>query len=95
MINTQEFEQAVAGDWLGVVQPDACKWGGISALLPIAKKINASGKRYCPHYLGGGVGLAARDAYFIGPTYSPLYDPQLLPGSPHRLAIQRLLFRGA
>lgn len=59
MINTQDFEHAIAGDWLDVIQPDVCKWGGISALLLVARQIIASGKRYCPHYLGGGVGLAA------------------------------------
>lgn len=59
MINAQDFDQAIAGDWFGVVQPDLCKWGGISGVLPVARSIIGSGKRYCPHYLGGGIGLAA------------------------------------
>ena len=42
-----------------MIQPDLCKWGGISGVLPIAQKIITAGKRYCPHYLGGGIGLAA------------------------------------
>lgn len=54
-----EFEHAVSGDILGVIQPDICKWGGLSACAPLARRIIAAGKRYCPHYLGGGVGLAA------------------------------------
>ncbi len=59
MVTSAEFEAAIEGKWLDVIQPDICKWGGISAVLPIARKIIATGKRYCPHYLGGGIGLAA------------------------------------
>ena len=53
------FDEAIAGDVFGVIQPDICKWGGFSACLPIARRAIAAGKRYCPHYLGGGIGLAA------------------------------------
>jgi L-alanine-DL-glutamate epimerase-like enolase superfamily enzyme len=42
---------------VGVVQPDAAKWGGISGCLPVARAALAAGLRYCPHYLGGGIGL--------------------------------------
>jgi D-galactarolactone cycloisomerase len=54
-----DFNVAITGSSLGVIQPDICKWGGLSACLDIARKTLAAGKRYCPHYLGGGVGLAA------------------------------------
>ncbi|VCU71460.1 L-rhamnonate dehydratase [Pigmentiphaga humi] len=40
-----------------VVQPDVAKWGGISGVLPVIQEIKAHGLRYCPHYLGGGIGL--------------------------------------
>ncbi|MBI5128713.1 MAG: mandelate racemase/muconate lactonizing enzyme family protein [Rhodopseudomonas palustris] len=53
------FRQALADDTLGVIQPDIAKWGGISACAPIAREILAAGKRFCPHYLGGGIGLLA------------------------------------
>jgi L-alanine-DL-glutamate epimerase-like enolase superfamily enzyme len=53
------FEAAISGRTLGVIQPDICKWGGLSLCAPLARRIIAAGKRYCPHYLGGGVGLAA------------------------------------
>jgi D-galactarolactone cycloisomerase len=43
----------------GVVQPDLAKWGGLSGCLPVARQIRDSGARFCPHYLGGGVGLLA------------------------------------
>lgn len=59
MINAQDFERAIAKPSLDVIQPDLCKWGGISGVLPVAQNIIAAGKRYCPHYLGGGIGLAA------------------------------------
>ena len=42
-----------------VVQPDAAKWGGISGCWPVIQAIRAAGLRYCPHYLGGGLGLLA------------------------------------
>ena len=53
------FDAALEAKVLGVVQPDIAKWGGFSAGLRVAKQILASGTRYCPHYLGAGVGLLA------------------------------------
>lgn len=53
------FDAALASGALSVVQPDMAKWGGFSGCLPVAKKILAAGLRYCPHYLGGGIGLLA------------------------------------
>lgn len=55
----RDFEHKINSGYLGVVQPDICKWGGISANLPVARGILAAGVRYCPHYLGGGIGLVA------------------------------------
>ena len=53
------FDAALASKALGVVQPDIAKWGGFSGCLAVARRIVAAGRRYCPHYLGGGVGLLA------------------------------------
>jgi D-galactarolactone cycloisomerase len=53
------FDAAIGAGALRVVQPDLAKWGGISACLPLARRITAAGLRYCPHFLGGGVGLLA------------------------------------
>ncbi len=53
------FGAAIAADALTVIQPDAAKWGGISGCLPVARRALAAGRRYCPHYLGGGIGLLA------------------------------------
>ncbi len=54
-----DFHQALAGCHLGFAQPDCCKWGGASATLPVARAIVASGRAYCPHFLGGGIGQLA------------------------------------
>ncbi len=53
------FDAAIGGDVFGVIRPDICKWGGLSKCAEIARAAIAAGKTYCPHYLGGGVGLAA------------------------------------
>lgn len=59
-IASQEaYASWLSSDILGVVQPDLAKWGGFSKTVPVARQIIASGKRYCPHYLGGGIGLVA------------------------------------
>jgi D-galactarolactone cycloisomerase len=55
----QDFTQAIGDDVLQVVQPDIAKWGGLSACTGIAREIMKSGKIFCPHYLGGGIGLLA------------------------------------
>ena len=53
------FQQLLAEGYLSVVQPDMCKWGGVSGTLPVARAVIAAGKTYCPHFLGAGVGLLA------------------------------------
>jgi L-alanine-DL-glutamate epimerase-like enolase superfamily enzyme len=42
-----------------VVQPDALKWGGVTGALAVARQAVARGLTYCPHWLGGGIGLLA------------------------------------
>ncbi len=53
------FAQVLGDDVLSVVQPDIAKWGGLSLCAGIAGDIIRSGKTFCPHYLGGGIGLLA------------------------------------
>ena len=53
------FAQVLCDDVLQVVQPDVAKWGGVTAEFDVARAIGAAGKTYCPHYLGGGIGLLA------------------------------------
>lgn len=54
-----KFDEAIASGAFAVIQPDLAKWGGLSAGLALAERIQAAGLRYCPHYLGGGIGLVA------------------------------------
>lgn len=53
------FEEALAGGWFSFVQPDVAKWGGISEGREVALLAGRHGAVFCPHWLGGGVGLAA------------------------------------
>lgn len=66
----EAFAGAVASGALAVLQPDAGKWGGISGTLPLARGIVAAGLRYCPHWLGGGVGLLA-SAHLLAAVGAP------------------------
>jgi L-alanine-DL-glutamate epimerase-like enolase superfamily enzyme len=53
------FAAAIASGALAVVQPDIGKWGGFSGCLPVARAVVAAGLTYCPHWLGGSIGLLA------------------------------------
>lgn len=53
------FDAAITAGHLGVIQPDICKWGGISGCLPVARRAVKAGRRYCPHWLNSGIGLLA------------------------------------
>ncbi|MEM8729172.1 MAG: enolase C-terminal domain-like protein [Pseudomonadota bacterium] len=57
-----DFGEALAQGYFGVVQPDLIKWGGATGCLHVARQIIDNAARYCPHYLGGGIGLAASAA---------------------------------
>jgi D-galactarolactone cycloisomerase len=54
-----DFEALVDRRAVGVVQPDVAKWGGISMATAIARHAAEHGARFCPHFLGSGVGLWA------------------------------------
>jgi len=51
------FQEMIDSGLFGVIQPDAAKWGGHSGCLPVARAALAAGRTYCPHFLGGGIGL--------------------------------------
>ncbi len=55
----QDLLRAASDPWLGVVQPDVGKWGGVSGCFATGQAAVEAGKRYCPHWLSGGVGLMA------------------------------------
>lgn len=53
------FDAAIQNGHLRFVQPDVAKWGGISGCLAVARRAEQAGLVFCPHWLGGGIGLAA------------------------------------
>ena len=54
-----EFAAAAESGVFAVLQPDLAKWGGISGCWPVIQRIRAAGLRFCPHFLGAGIGLMA------------------------------------
>ncbi|MGE8317904.1 MAG: mandelate racemase/muconate lactonizing enzyme family protein [Comamonas sp.] len=67
---------------VAVVQPDIGKWGGFSGCVEVGRAVLAQGKRFCPHWLGAGVGLTASlhlKAAVGGPGYVEVdANPNLL-----------------
>jgi len=59
VIGDAAFDALIASGAIAVVQPDVAKWGGVSGLLGVAERVAAAGLRWCPHYLGAGIGLLA------------------------------------
>lgn len=59
MAGHADFDAAIESGVFGYLQPDVAKWGGISGCFAVARKIVDAGITYCPHFLGGGVGLVA------------------------------------
>jgi L-alanine-DL-glutamate epimerase-like enolase superfamily enzyme len=53
------FADALAAEYLAFIQPDAGKWGGLSGCRDVALLARRHGATFCPHWLGGGIGLAA------------------------------------
>ncbi|KTT18846.1 mandelate racemase/muconate lactonizing enzyme family protein [Pseudacidovorax intermedius] len=53
------FDAHIAAEGLAIVQPDLGKWGGFSGCLAVGRRTLAQGKRFCPHWLGAGIGLTA------------------------------------
>ena len=49
------FKQLLASDAVDVVQPDACRLGGLNEVLAVLLLAAKFGKPVCPH--AGGVGL--------------------------------------
>ena len=53
------YRELVSAGWCSFVQPDACKWGGITGSWRVVRMIADAGLTYCPHFLAGGIGLVA------------------------------------
>jgi L-alanine-DL-glutamate epimerase-like enolase superfamily enzyme len=59
MLGLANFMSAIESKAFDVLQPDIAKWGGISASWAVIQNALSQGLRYCPHYLGAGIGLMA------------------------------------
>jgi len=55
----ETFQEIITSGSIAVIQPDVCKWGGLTGCRWVASKAINAGRRYCPHFLGGGIGLIA------------------------------------
>ncbi|MDA4846819.1 mandelate racemase/muconate lactonizing enzyme family protein [Hoeflea poritis] len=53
------FADAIQAGHLKFIQPDIAKWGGISGCFAVARAAKTADLTYCPHFLGGGIGLSA------------------------------------
>ena len=53
------FNEAISSGLFKFIQPDIGKWGGFTHGLAIGRRAVASGLAFCPHWLGGGIGLLA------------------------------------
>jgi L-alanine-DL-glutamate epimerase-like enolase superfamily enzyme len=70
MSTTGMFDAALADGVLRVFQPDIAKWGGFSGCLPVARRVVAAGRRFCPHMFSGAPGLLA-SAHLLAASNSP------------------------
>lgn len=53
------FDQAATSGVFKVIQPDLGKWGGFTGCLAVGRRTRETGGLFCPHWLGGGIGLVA------------------------------------
>ncbi|MBO6815928.1 MAG: mandelate racemase/muconate lactonizing enzyme family protein [Rhizobiaceae bacterium] len=67
MVGDTVFDEAIASGVFSYLQPDVAKWGGISRCYATARKTLDAGRIYCPHFLGGGIGLIA-SAHLLAAT---------------------------
>ncbi len=59
IVGEATFDSAFREGVLSAIQPDLAKWGGVSLCARVGRAALRHGKRFCPHYLGGGIGLLA------------------------------------
>ncbi len=53
----RDFDVLPAARRLRVIQPDLGRWGGVAQVIDVGQACRANGSLFCPHWLGGGVGL--------------------------------------
>lgn len=70
MVTAAAFDAALDERVLGVLQPDPTKWGGFSGCVPLAARIVAAGRRFCPHIFAGAPGVLAA-AHLLAASNAP------------------------
>ncbi|MFK7870562.1 MAG: mandelate racemase/muconate lactonizing enzyme family protein [Roseobacter sp.] len=68
--NTEKFAKVIVQRGLQVIQPDVAKWGGVTGCYAVARQTVSAGLTYCPHFLGGGIGLLA-SAHLLAAAQGP------------------------
>ncbi|MGJ5618148.1 mandelate racemase/muconate lactonizing enzyme family protein [Sulfitobacter sp. MF3-043] len=66
IIGRAGFDGAIKAGVLSVIQPDVAKWGGVTGNLAVARNALANSRRYFPHFLGAGIGMAASAELLAG-----------------------------
>ncbi len=66
IIGETDFKASIQACFLSVIQPDVAKWGGVTGNLAVARHALSRGRRYFPHFLGAGIGLAASAELLAG-----------------------------
>lgn len=70
LISQALFDRALAQGPYRVIQPDVCKWGGFSGLVPLLPRFEAQSLRLCPHMFSGAIGLLA-SAHLMAASRDP------------------------
>lgn len=65
-----DFRTAIDSGAIAYLQPDLAKWGGFSGCSAVAREAIEAGRTYCPHFLGGGLGLIG-SAQLLAATGGP------------------------
>jgi len=55
----RDFDALPQARYIKVVQPDLGRWGGVVRVAAVGRSVMERGGMFCPHWLGGGVGLLA------------------------------------
>ncbi|MDG1739730.1 MAG: mandelate racemase/muconate lactonizing enzyme family protein [Paracoccaceae bacterium] len=66
IIGLADFNLAIKAGVLSVIQPDVAKWGGITGNFAVARNALKNDRRYFPHFLGAGIGIAASAELLAG-----------------------------
>ncbi|MEH6726182.1 MAG: mandelate racemase/muconate lactonizing enzyme family protein [Hyphomicrobiales bacterium] len=59
IVGLDAFRSVIETGIFGFIQPDVAKWGGVSGCYRVGQMAVEAGLTYCPHFLGGGIGLLA------------------------------------